>query len=54
MKEQHNKPTDEAELRVENELKKLNLEMEYGAVFGNMPNSPDLPLDVWENIERLC
>lgn len=43
MENNDRKPADNAQLRVENELKQLNLEMEYGAVFGT---SPDLPLDV--------
>jgi hypothetical protein len=46
MKENHDLPADETQLRVENELKKLNLEMEYGAMFGSDLTSPDLPLEV--------
>ncbi len=49
MQEKHDLPDDEAQLRVENELKKLNLEMEYGAMFGSMsssPDTPELPLEV--------
>jgi hypothetical protein len=40
MQEDPHKPTEEAQLRVENELKKLNLEMEYGAKFGIAANMP--------------
>ena len=40
MLENQDKPSDEAQLRLENELKQLNLEMEYGAIFST---SPDLP-----------
>jgi hypothetical protein len=43
MKENNHNPTYEAQLRLENEMKKLNLEME-GAVFGYM--SDDTPLDL--------
>jgi hypothetical protein len=43
MKENIHNPTDEVQLRLENEMKKLNLEME-GAVFGYM--SDDIPLDL--------
>jgi hypothetical protein len=43
MKENIRNPNDEAQLRLENEMKKLNLEME-GAVFGFM--SDDMPLDL--------
>jgi hypothetical protein len=43
MKENIHNPNDEAQLRLENEMKKLNLEME-GAVFGFM--SDDMPLDL--------
>jgi hypothetical protein len=43
MKENIHNPTEEAQIRLENEMKKLNLEME-GAVFGYM--SDDIPLDL--------
>jgi hypothetical protein len=43
MSEHTHNPNDEAQLRLENEIKKLNLEME-GAVFGYM--SDDMPLDL--------
>jgi hypothetical protein len=43
MENKNYKPADNTQLRVENELKQLNLEMEYGAVFGG---SSDLPLDM--------
>jgi hypothetical protein len=43
MKENIHNPNDEAQLRLENEIKKLNLEME-GAVFQYM--SEDFPLDL--------
>jgi hypothetical protein len=43
MKENNLNPNDEAQLRLENEMKKLNLEMD-GAVFGYM--NDDMPLDL--------
>jgi hypothetical protein len=43
MSENMHNPNDEAQLRLENEMKKLNFEME-GAVFGYMSN--DMPLDL--------
>jgi hypothetical protein len=43
MKENNLNPNDEVQLRLENEMKKLNLEME-GAVFGYM--GEDMPLDL--------
>jgi hypothetical protein len=43
MKENNLNPNDEAQLRLENEMKKLNLEMD-GAVFGYM--GEDMPLDL--------
>lgn len=43
MKNDHHNPADEAQHRIENELKKLNLEMEHGAKFGG---SGDLPIEV--------